>query len=119
MPGRRAKAGIGGPGGRAEKAGAGGPGDRPANAGAGGPGGRAAVFVWIGGGSLAGTDGGSFGWPPKNDPWITLAGIVWILLIPLPPDGRTAAGYTLLYSIISLVSAGTLTEGRRDKSGVT
>jgi hypothetical protein len=63
MAGRAANAGNVGPGGRALKAGVG------------GPGGRAATFAWIGGGigSLAGTGSGNFGWPPRNDPWITFA----------------------------------------------
>jgi len=39
---------------------------------------------------------------------------------PRTPVGQTAAtGYTLLYRIISLASAGTLAEGRQDKPGVT
>jgi hypothetical protein len=48
---------------------------RPVKAGSGGPGGRAGKaalggLAWIGG-SLAGIVVGNFGWPLKNDPWIT------------------------------------------------
>jgi hypothetical protein len=42
-------------------------------------------LAWIGGGSaILGWTAASFGWPPRKNPWITLAVMFWLLLIPVP-----------------------------------
>jgi hypothetical protein len=78
-PCRAAKAGAGGPGGRATKASAGGPGGRPEKALV--AGGAALLARICGGAATFGWTDASFGWPPRNDPWITFAVTIRSLLI--------------------------------------
>jgi hypothetical protein len=74
-PARPAKAGACG---CTAKAGIGGPGERAAKAVFGG---RATVLAWIGGSAPTfGWTDASFGWPHKNEPWITLALMIRLLM---------------------------------------